>query len=664
MSWPTPQDYNEAIQTPSATFFDEELKRGRPQLDMLGLPRPVSGAFASVYRMHCEKQDWAVRCFLRNVNNQQYRYNELSRFLEESRLPQTVKFDYQEQGIKLKGEVYPLVKMEWVSGKSLDQFVDEHSMNQGLLYKMADYFRNMMSTFRARGIAHGDLQHGNILVVQDGFRLVDYDGTFVSSFHGQHSNELGHPNYQHPMRSAEHFGPALDNFSAWVIYVSLACLSLDPALWGLLRGGDECLLFRQSDYAMPLTSLAFSALEHHANEYIQTCGKILRTLLRFRPDEVPGLDDVVAPASDLPEIAEPGQIVAARERAYNLQIKASDFAGTRAAAPPWPKVELYQELVKQPSMVFKDRELRRAQYTYEFSIGRNGIVFHFKGQHRHLAVKCFFRDNPEREIRYQHIKSALTSNAKNYLLDFEYLREGIQAQGRWLPILKMDWFAGTRLDEYVWGQQQTWVTGTVETDAMHRQQLQKSQSAVQSVLHRFRTMMQSLYSSGIAHGDLSQENILVTAHGMKLVDYDNMFVSSLAGLQSQEFGDPLFQHPARSLNHFAAYLDNYPAWVIDNALTFLVQYPDAYHWSWMDIVQFARSDVALFSASIVPPVARPGVTWPIRPEIRRRAQLMHIINQFPVEQVPALITDFGDNVLKREALMNEVNKVLQRYSPR
>ena len=99
------------------------------------------------------------------------------------------------------------------------------------------------------GIAHGDLQHGNIKV-EAGCRiiLVDYDGMFVPSMQGFTSNELGHRNYQHPGRTKDHFGGYLDNFSAWSIYTSLYCLTLDPTLWRKLEAGDECLLFRQEDY--------------------------------------------------------------------------------------------------------------------------------------------------------------------------------------------------------------------------------------------------------------------------------------------------------------------------------------------------------------------------------------------------------------------------------
>ena len=95
MSWPTPQDYNEAIQNPKLCFDDPELKTGQPKLNTLGLPLPITGGFASVYRMQCGQRDWAVRCFLKEFADQQQRYAAISHHLAASKLPYIVGFDFQ-----------------------------------------------------------------------------------------------------------------------------------------------------------------------------------------------------------------------------------------------------------------------------------------------------------------------------------------------------------------------------------------------------------------------------------------------------------------------------------------------------------------------------------------------------------------------------------------
>ncbi len=54
--WPSPQDYSEAVQNLSVNSVDPELRKGLVYVDALGLPRPVTGAFASVYRFA-----WSMR---------------------------------------------------------------------------------------------------------------------------------------------------------------------------------------------------------------------------------------------------------------------------------------------------------------------------------------------------------------------------------------------------------------------------------------------------------------------------------------------------------------------------------------------------------------------------------------------------------------------------
>jgi 5-methylthioribose kinase len=176
-------------------------------------------------------------------------------------------------------------------------------------------------------------------------------------------------------------------------------------------------------------------------------------------------------------------------------------------------------------------------------------------------------------------------------------------------------------------------------------------------------MVKALQASGIAHGDLCAKNIIVTNTGLKLIDYDNVFVPALSGNQSCEFGEPLYQHPSRGLKHFGAYMDNYSAWVIDNVLTFLLVYPDSFHWGWDYIAELVRDDKLLYYSKVTNQSVEPVMTWDIMPEIRRRANLMHYLLQFPLEQVPPIMEEFSSNLLKREALMQSMNRSLGSQTP-
>ena len=95
MPWPTPQEYNEAIQNLAQNVVDRELRAGSAEVTALGLPRPITGNFASVYRISCTSRDFAVRCFWREYADIPKRHAAISRHLAAARLPYTVGFAYQ-----------------------------------------------------------------------------------------------------------------------------------------------------------------------------------------------------------------------------------------------------------------------------------------------------------------------------------------------------------------------------------------------------------------------------------------------------------------------------------------------------------------------------------------------------------------------------------------
>lgn len=308
MSWPTPQDYNEAIQNPSLAFRDPELHTGRPELNPLGLPRPISGAFATVYKLQCPQRTWAVRCFLRSFDDHERRYAAINDHLSKVRPPYTVEFAFQREGIRVGGQWYPLLKMEWVQGERLDEFIEKHLGNRDTLLSLAHRWVEMVKALRDASIAHGDLQHGNVLVANEELRLVDYDGMYVPALSGEGSHEVGHPNYQHPLRTGADFGPDLDNFSAWVVYISLIALAVDPGLWRRFSGGDECLLFRRRDFEQPEASDVLRSLERHHHEAIRSAAKLFRSLLYLRPQAVPSLDGRILPPTVSPATAPPASL--------------------------------------------------------------------------------------------------------------------------------------------------------------------------------------------------------------------------------------------------------------------------------------------------------------------------------------------------------------------
>jgi hypothetical protein len=269
MAWPVSQDYNEAVQSPRSNFSDPELREGQAATNALGLPLPRSGSFADVYEFRCPATNgrWAVKCFTRAVPGLRDRYAELSHYLGRVELPFMVDFTYLEEGIRVRGRWYPILKMPWVEGLLLNEFVRDSLDKPAVLESLSQIWVRMSRRLREAGVAHGDLQHGNVLLVPGSkttslaVKLVDYDGMFVPTLAKSKPGEVGHPAYQHPRRLREgNYRGDLDRFPLLVIGTALRCLAVaGPALWARYDNGDN-LLFREADLRAPSDSALFREL--------------------------------------------------------------------------------------------------------------------------------------------------------------------------------------------------------------------------------------------------------------------------------------------------------------------------------------------------------------------------------------------------------------------
>jgi WD40 repeat protein/serine/threonine protein kinase len=269
MAWPMSQDYNEAIQSPATNFADADLRQGKAAVNALGLPMPCSGNFADVYQVLCPATGnrWAVKCFTREVPGLHKRYSAIGEHLAQAQLPFTVEFVYLEQGIRIRGQWYQVLKMRWVEGLLLNQFIQGALDRPASLEILAQVVVRMGRRLHEAHVAHGDLQHGNIILVPDNstnslaVKLIDYDGMWVPTLAGDKSGEVGHPSYQHPQRLREGtYGSEIDRFPLLLIYCAIRSLLVGGrALWDRYDNGDN-LLFREQDLRRPGESPLFQEL--------------------------------------------------------------------------------------------------------------------------------------------------------------------------------------------------------------------------------------------------------------------------------------------------------------------------------------------------------------------------------------------------------------------
>jgi serine/threonine protein kinase len=250
---PRGDEYVSAVQNPRSAFNDTELRDCIPEVDQFGIPKPYSGGFTATFHLHNRTRDWAVRCFTRAISDLQERYAAIDRFLARKTESFLVGTFYLSHGIRIGGQWHPVIKMQWVKGDTLSGFIEKNIGNAGRLKKLIPEFLALVRRLQHLRVAHGDLQHGNILVNDGELFLIDYDGMFLPKLARLKTNEIGHPNYQHPGRNASHYGPSIDRFSSIVIYLGLRAILESPRLW-TKYDDSENILFRAEDFINPAGS--------------------------------------------------------------------------------------------------------------------------------------------------------------------------------------------------------------------------------------------------------------------------------------------------------------------------------------------------------------------------------------------------------------------------
>lgn len=263
MDFPSRQDIDRAVQNLQHFIEDPQLIDGEPIWQFHRLVK-YSGGYSMVYPINTATQKYALRCWYSDIGDAKFRYLEIDRYLKQVNLPYFVDFNFIENGIRVNNQHWDIIRMEWADALPLKEYLEDHLSEPDTIRALAESFLTMVTSFHQVSIAHGDLQHGNILVDADGqILLVDYDSLFVPALDGELDLIKGLEGYQHPQR----FTPdttahaKLDYFSELVIYLSLLALVEDPGLWYRYQLEDsEDLLFNRQDFNQPSFAQIFTEL--------------------------------------------------------------------------------------------------------------------------------------------------------------------------------------------------------------------------------------------------------------------------------------------------------------------------------------------------------------------------------------------------------------------
>ncbi|MBC9783696.1 hypothetical protein H1S01_04115 [Heliobacterium chlorum] len=250
MPFPQGREYLESVEDLRNAFEDRELRTCFVERTPLGRPRLYSGGNTTTFHFYRPQAGWAVRCYLQEIPSLDHRYQVIRMLMKEKPCNLFVPSEWVKKGIRVGDQWYPIVKMPWIDGDLLHDYIEKNLSQRVVLQQLPKAFLQLILQLNKLGAAHGDLQHGNIIVHDGKLHLIGYDGMYISDLSSLGPLNLGHPNYQHPLRSDAHYDESIDNFSSIVIYLAMAATALSPVLWTQFADGEN-ILFRQEDFHRP-----------------------------------------------------------------------------------------------------------------------------------------------------------------------------------------------------------------------------------------------------------------------------------------------------------------------------------------------------------------------------------------------------------------------------
>ena len=249
---PTIPSIRTSIENQSVLIRDPHAKNGQFLRDAKGRLRSYSGGFTVVYPYTSNGEKWAFRCWHAELGNVRKRFDVISKAIQRAKLPYLCDFVYTDEGIVVDGKIYPTTRMRWVEGVTIKDYICKHKNSKSKLLTLADNFLALTTDMHRNKFAHGDLQHGNIIVNDNGeLFLVDYDSFYCPSLKGEPEIITGLKDYQHPARRNNLIvSEKLDYFSELIIYLSILAIAHNPALVDKYQVKDsERMLFSADDFS-------------------------------------------------------------------------------------------------------------------------------------------------------------------------------------------------------------------------------------------------------------------------------------------------------------------------------------------------------------------------------------------------------------------------------
>ncbi len=257
MSLPTKEDISVAIES-SGAIKASELEGYSPVPGIIG-PESYSGGFCIVFPFVKGRDKKAVRIWHQEIDNIQERYKLLSKDTKHCHVKSIIGIEYVEGGMTVDGTDIDLTLMDWIEGKPLKDYISSIlSSNKSeqdqkkAIRALADDLEEIFKKMHVRKFSHGDLQHDNIIITNNGSpRFIDYDSFYTPSMGMSfYQTTSGYNGYQHPSRFSRQYlsNEKADFFSELILALSLRAISNDFTLWDITEDLDYSLILTPEDF--------------------------------------------------------------------------------------------------------------------------------------------------------------------------------------------------------------------------------------------------------------------------------------------------------------------------------------------------------------------------------------------------------------------------------
>ena len=310
-----------AVENKDHFILDDFVRSGEFEKLPDGQLKRYVGGFTAVFPVLVNGEKWAFRCWYADMGNVRRRFETIAKAISNSNAKYLCNFVYTDEGVVVKGKHYPTTRMRWVEGQTIKDYICTNANDINKLHILAKRFLIMVQDMHRHGFAHGDLQHGNIIINNQGEPfLVDYDSFYCPELKGESDIITGLADYQHPARKNNvQINEKIDYFSELVIYTSILAIAANPNLTQKYKVADsDRMLFAAQDY-----------LSFHESE-------IYKNLLGLTPeiDQLLSIFDTYLSATDIATL-EPFDVLLDRMNISLTLSKSKISLGNDSATLSW-----------------------------------------------------------------------------------------------------------------------------------------------------------------------------------------------------------------------------------------------------------------------------------------------------------------------------------------